>query len=144
MRRLVSGHRVIGGLRATAALFFVAGGAMHFIRPEAYESIVPSQLPAPEVLVAVSGVAEILGGVGLLIPRTRRIAGWGLVALLLAVFPANVNMALNPQTVGRGLPEWALWARLPLQLVVIGWVLLVSRRPAASSASEARIHHGAG
>lgn len=118
---------MIAALRAAAATLFVAAGEMHFLRPAAYESIVPAQLPAPELLVAVSGVAEILGGVGLLIPRTRKVAGWGLVALLVAVFPANVNMALNPDTVGRGLPEWALWARLPLQLLAIAWVVAVSR-----------------
>lgn len=119
---------MIGALRWLAAAFFIGAGIMHFVRPEAYEGIVPAQLPAPGVLVAVSGAAEILGGAGLLIPRTRRLAGWGLVALLVAVLPANVNMALHPRTAGRDLPEWALWARLPLQALAVWWVWAVSRR----------------
>jgi uncharacterized membrane protein len=121
---------VIAALRALAALLFVVAGTLHFIRPAAFEGVVPEQLPNPAALVAISGAAEILGGVGLLVPRTRRVAGWGLVALLVAVFPANVNMALHPQAAGRGFPEWALWARLPLQAVLVGWVLVVSRRRA--------------
>ena len=101
---------------------------MHFVAPEAFRSIVPERLPNPGALVAISGAAEIAGGLGLLLPRTRRLAGCGLVLLLVAVFPANINMALHPDTIGRGAPEWLLWARLPLQLVLIGCVVLASGR----------------
>jgi uncharacterized membrane protein len=74
----------------------------------------------------VSGVCEMAGGVGLLIRPLRRTAGWGLVALLCAVFPANVYMAVSPQlTPGRVFPHWLLWARLPLQAVLIAWVWFV-------------------
>lgn len=111
------------------ALFFVLAGANHFLVPETYVAMMPSVLPAPWALVYLSGVAEILGGLGLLHPRTRRLAAWGLIALLVAVFPANLNMAINDLPLGdRDLPTWALWARLPLQLVVIAWCAMFTRR----------------
>ena len=74
------------------------------------------------LLVQISGVAEMAGGLGLLLPQTRRAAAWGLVLLFIAVFPANLNMALNHLPLGtRPVPAWALWARLPLQAVFIAW-----------------------
>ena len=104
-----------------AALMVVAG-VMHFVAPAAYTRIVPRWLPAPGVLVAVSGVCEILGGLGLLHPSTRSWAAWGLIALFIAVFPANVNMAINRIGFGhKPPPSWLLWARLPLQGVLIAW-----------------------
>ena len=78
------------------AAFFVFAGVTHFTNPEFFIAIVPAWLPNAPLLVAVSGVAEIAGGIGVLIPRTRRLAGWGLIALLVAVYPANVDMALHP------------------------------------------------
>jgi uncharacterized membrane protein len=76
----------------------------------------------------VSGVFEILGGVGLLVPATQRLAAWGLVALYVAVFPANVNMALHRIPLGKmEMPVWALWARLPLQGVLIAWAFWFTR-----------------
>ena len=117
-------------LRTVLALAFVAAGILHLVRPRPYVRIVPDYLPAPELLVSVSGIAEVLGGVGLLVPATRRAAGIGLVALLVAVFPANVEMALHPARAGLGLPEWALWARLPLQpaLIAAVWACAVRDR----------------
>ena len=103
------------------ALLFVGAGVMHFVRPEPFVRIVPRVLPAPEALVFWSGVFEILGGIGLLVPALRVWAGWGLIALLVVVFPANVNMALHPEWFPK-VPVWALWARLPLQAVLIAWV----------------------
>ena len=104
--------------------FFVLAGVMHFVKPRAYRAIVPPYLPAAEAIVYASGVAEIAGGVGLMVPASRRPAGWWLVATLIAVFPANIHMALNP---GRfpSVPGGAaaLRARLPLQAVFIAWVL---------------------
>jgi uncharacterized membrane protein len=104
-----------GPLIVLLALGFIAAGVLHFARPRAYEAIVPPWLPAPEALVAISGAAEVLGGVGLLHPRTRRAASIGLLALLAAVFPANIQMAIDAEGAGGGLPQWLLVARLPLQ-----------------------------
>ncbi len=89
----------------------------------------PPYLPAPLALVYLSGAFEVLGGVGLLMPRFRRAAGWGLIALLVAVFPANLYMvtASGPFT-AQGIPLWALYARLPLQLVLIAWVYWTMQR----------------
>jgi uncharacterized membrane protein len=106
---------------------FIVAGVMHFVAPGTYGKIMPPMLPAPLLLVYVSGVCELLGGVGLLVPGTRRWAAWGLVALLVAVWPANVYMAMVP---GRfpGIPLWALWARVPLQIPLILWALWAGRR----------------
>jgi uncharacterized membrane protein len=92
----------------------------HFLNPSPYEAMMPSYLPRPTALVWISGIAEIIGGVGLMIPFARRAAGWGLIVLLLAVFPANVNVALHGWP-GVSLPMWSLWLRLPLQFVLIWW-----------------------
>lgn len=110
-------------LRWVLTVFFVGAGANHFIAPATYVAMMPDALPAPLALVYISGVAEILGGLGLILPATRKLAAWGLIALLIAVFPANVNMAVNQLPLGTTtLPSWALWGRLPLQVVLIAWV----------------------
>jgi uncharacterized membrane protein len=101
---------------------FVAAGALHFVVPRPYEAIVPPYLPSPKVLVAISGACEILGGLGVVVPATRRFSGWGLVALLLAIFPANVYMAVDSERFRSLAPAWALYARLPLQFVLIWWI----------------------
>jgi uncharacterized membrane protein len=103
-------------------LGFVAAGAFHFVRPALYTRIVPPFLPFPLALVYISGVAEILGGIGVLIPSLRAWAGLGLIVLLIAVFPANIYMAVGPEHAGLGVPPIWLWLRLPLQLVLIAWV----------------------
>jgi len=108
--------------RLLAALFIVAGLG-HFVAPHWYRTVMPDYLPAHDLLIAISGAAEIAGGVGVLVPRVRRAAGFGLIVLLLAVFPANVEMLLDDRA--RGVPWWqevTLWARLPLQFVLIWWV----------------------
>jgi len=102
-------------------LIFVAAGALHFARPKMYESIMPAYLPAHRELVLISGVFEILGGLGVMLPATRAAAGWGLIALLIAVFPANINMAVDPKFASLA-PRWALFARLPLQFGLIYWI----------------------
>jgi uncharacterized membrane protein len=114
-------------LRLVAALTFTAAGTLHFLRPGMYEAIIPDALPAHRELVYASGVAEIAGGLGLLHERTRRFAGWWLIATLVAVFPANVSMALRPERFPQ-FPEWALWARLPFQLAFIALVRAAMRR----------------
>lgn len=112
-----------------AAVFYVGAGILHFRAPAAYLKIMPPYVPWPEAMVYVSGIAEIAGGLGLLLPATRRLAAWGLVALLIAVFPANVYMATNPIYMGASpMPGWIAWARLPLQGVLIWWVLWCTRK----------------
>lgn len=111
-------------LRWLAAIFFVAAGTMHFLKPEPYLRIMPPYLPAPHLLVAISGVAEIAGGIGLLIPALRTAAGWGLIALLFAVFPANIYMLQHPELFH--LAPWILWARLPFQGVFMVWIWFVA------------------
>jgi uncharacterized membrane protein len=109
-------------------VFMVAAGLNHFISPAPYVAMMPDALPAPLALVYVSGVAEIAGGLGLILPATRRAAAWGLIALFVAVFPANLNMAINELPLGTmHVPTWALWARLPLQLVLIAWAYWFTR-----------------
>jgi uncharacterized membrane protein len=113
------------------AAFFVFAGTMHFVIPRSYEAIMPPYLPRHREAVAVSGVAEIAGGLMVIHPRTRPLAGAWLVALLAAVFPANVHMALHPEQV-RGLdpkrvPRWALWARLALQPLIMLWAWRATR-----------------
>ncbi len=100
-------------------------GVLHFTSSNVYEAMIPSWLPAHRLLVLISGVFEVLGAIGLLVPTTQHLAAWGLIALFIAVFPANVNMAVNTLPLGRKrVPAWTLWARLPLQLVFIGWAWL--------------------
>ncbi len=96
---------------------------MHFIAPGKYQRIIPPGFPFPAMLVAISGIAEMIGGAGLLSRPLRRAAGFGLIALLIAVFPANIYMALHPERFADlHVAAWLLWARLPLQVVLIGWV----------------------
>ncbi len=114
--------------RLAFAAFFGFSGTVHLVAPGVYRGIMPPGLPHPLALIYLSGLAEILGGVGLLIPAIRRIAGVGLILLLLAIFPANVQMLLNWR--GRGVTWWAealLWLRLPLQVIFIGWAWILSR-----------------
>ena len=117
------------------AVFFLVAGANHFLNPRPYLSMMPSYLPSPAALVWVSGVAEMIGGLGVLIPRVRTMAGWGLIALLLAVFPANLNVAIHGWP-GTSLPPWSLWLRLPLQIVLIWGVyrICIGRKSRAEMA----------
>lgn len=115
-------------LRWVLTVGMVAIGIAHFLRPEPFVAIMPEVLPAKVLLVYLSGAFEILLGLGLVHPATRRHAAWGLVLLYLAVFPANVNMAINDIPLdGRHLPAWQLWGRLPLQLVLVAWAFWYTR-----------------
>ncbi len=112
--------------------FFTFAGTMHFVIPRSYEAIMPPSFPRHRETVIVSGLAEIAGGAAVVPRRTRRFARWWLLALLVAVFPANVHMAVNPEQV-RGLdldrvPRWALWARLALQPLAMLWVWRATKR----------------
>jgi uncharacterized membrane protein len=117
-------------LKRLAGPLFVVTGSLHFVSPKTYIAMMPRYLPAHRELVYASGVAEIAGGVGLMHPRTRVWAGRWLVATLAAVFPANVNMAVNPERYAAHVPggEPALIARLPLQLVLMAWVHAAAKR----------------
>jgi uncharacterized membrane protein len=110
------------------ALFMVAVGVSHFLNPEPFMRIVPPPLPARGT-VYLSGFFEILGGTGLLLPATRRWAAWGLVALYIAVFPANLYMAFNGIQLDPAdpLPEWGAWVRLPFQILLIAWAWWFTR-----------------
>jgi uncharacterized membrane protein len=109
---------------ALAAIFYVVAGALHFLKPEPYLRIMPPYIPWHVAMVRVSGGFEILGGLGLLVSATRRAAAWGLVALLIAVFPANIYMATHPIEAGAASIAPVLrWGRLPLQLLLIWWLL---------------------
>ena len=100
--------------------FYIVAGLLHFTRPEMYVRIIPSYLPAPSFFVWVSGAAEFLLGALVLIPRFRRRAAWGVIALLVAVFPANIYM-YQQGGAAFGVPNWALLVRLPLQGILILW-----------------------
>lgn len=103
------------------AAFWIAAGVNHFLIPRTYESIMPDWVPAHREMVIWSGVAEIVGGIAVVSPATRRFARWWLLGVLAAVYPANVHMALNPDRYGK-IPPVALWARLPLQFACAWWV----------------------
>ncbi len=112
--------------RVVLAVFFVVAGVNHFRSPAIYLGMMPPWLPWPEALNAISGVAEILGGIGLLVPATRRVAGWGLIALLIAIFPANVHVALQGHMPGTNFSPAVLWSRLPFQVLFAAWVWWVA------------------
>ena len=128
-RALACAVEMMSVLRKLAGLFFIGAGALHFVRPEPYRAIMPPYIPAPDAMVALSGVAEAAGGAGLLVPATRRWAGWWLVATLIAIFPANVHMALHAERYERHVPggRAGLYARLPVQAAFIAWVLAAAK-----------------
>ncbi len=107
-------------LMAMAVLYIVAG-IMHFVKPRVYESIMPPYIPSHRLMVWLSGVAEVLLGVGLFFSVTRVWAAWGIAFLLIAIFPANLYMATSPKF--HRFPKWVVWGRLPLQAVLIAWAL---------------------
>lgn len=117
-------------LRVVLAIAIIIVGITHFLKPQEYIKIVPPQLPAPAALVYISGVFEILGGIGLLIPYISVAAAWGLIALFIAVFPANINQALNAIPI-EGIPHHPLlyWFRLPFQAVLIAWAWWYTQQP---------------
>lgn len=126
MTATTDGRRVPWGI----AIMFTAAGIMHFVAPGAYAQIVPRWLPAAPLLVAASGVAEIAGGLGVIPARTRRLAGWGLIALLVAVFPANIQMVVDAHRTGAS--PWMLallWLRLPIQPLLVLWVYGAAVKP---------------
>ena len=111
--------------RGLLAAFFVAAGVLHFVVPGPYERITPGWVPYPRAVVYLSGAAEIAGGAMVLVPRLRRFAGPYLIALLAAVFPANVQMPLDPERYG--IAPVLLWLRLPLQPLAMWWAWRATR-----------------
>jgi uncharacterized membrane protein len=114
-------------------LFFVGAGINHFLNPELYLKMMPAYLPWHLFLIYLSGCFEIGLGMMVLLPKFSPQAGWGLIALLIAVFPANVHMALHPEAFPT-LPPIALWIRLPLQALLIAWAHWVTRPHARKQA----------
>ena len=106
--------------------FFINVGVDHFINPEFYLAIMPPSFPLHAEAVYISGFFEILGGVCLLVPRLRKIAGWSLVALLICVYPANIYMALTPEAFPE-IPLSLLYFRLALQFLFFYWAYSVTR-----------------
>lgn len=113
--------------RVAFALFFIGAGINHFVNPQFYLKIIPPYLPAHDALNAISGAAEVLLGALVLPARTRRLASWGSIALLLAVFPANVYVYQQHETLFPGVPHGLHLLRLPLQGVLIYWAFRVGR-----------------
>jgi len=108
---------------ALIAAFFVIAGLAHFASPATYLPLMPGYLPWHLPLIYLSGLAEIAGGIGICSKRTRRLAGWGLIALLVAVFPSNIHMLMHKVPLNaKQVPEWIYWIRLPLQGVLMAWI----------------------
>jgi uncharacterized membrane protein len=113
-------------LKYVLAVFFIGAGLNHFVNPAFYVNIMPPYLPWHLFLVYLSGVFEVALGIMLLIPKLARLAGWGMIALLIAVFPANLHMAMNPDLFP-DVPRVGLLIRLPLQAVLIVWAYWYTR-----------------
>ena len=120
MKKLLALGNLKGILRGFLAANFVAIGVAHFVRPEPFVAIMPPYLPLHLELVYLSGLFEILGGLGLIVSPTRKYAAWGLIALLIAVYPANIHMLVNEVYI-EGLPKskLMLWLRMPVQFVLM-------------------------
>lgn len=105
------------------ATVYILAGLNHFRNPKLYTRIIPNYLPNPSLLNKLSGLAEVVLGIGLLFPQVSKLSAWGIIILLIAVFPANVYMYQNEKA-GLGLPKWIRLVRLPLQLVLLYWAYL--------------------
>ena len=109
------------------SLFYTAGGLNHFVHSGMYVAIMPPHYRHPLGWVQFTGAAEIAGAIGLLVPETRRAAAWGIIAMLVGYYDVHIYMVMHPERFA-SLPLWALYARLPLQLVLIAWAWLYARR----------------
>ena len=113
-------------LRLLFGLLFVGAGINHFVHAEFYVAIMPDYLPAHDALVFISGIVEIVVGLAVLAPQLRPYSGWAAVATLVAVFPANIHMALHPEAFP-DIPPAGLWIRLPIQFLLIAWAVWATR-----------------
>ena len=109
------------------ALLFILGGVNHFIDPNFYLKMMPEYIPMHLEMIYISGVFEILLGIGLLIPKYSRLAAFGLILLLIAIFPANLHMALNASQFSE-IPDIGLWVRLPVQFLLIWWAWTYTKK----------------
>lgn len=110
------------------SIFYILAGFNHFKNPQLYLDMMPPYLPAHAVLNMLSGVIEIILGIGLLFEKYRRASAWGIIALLIAIFPANIYMYTNNISLGAtAVPEWVALVRLPFQLVFIGWAYVYTK-----------------
>jgi uncharacterized membrane protein len=130
-------NRIKEIFRGILAVSMATVGVLHFIKPEQFAKIVPSLLPYPTALVYISGFFEILGGIGILIPFISVAAAWGLIVLFIAVFPANINQAINSIPI-EGIPYNPLfyWIRLPFQAVLIAWAGWYTQKPEQQSGAS--------
>jgi uncharacterized membrane protein len=122
-------------LKYSLGLWFALAGLYHFVNPALYVRMMPPYLPWHLFLVYLSGFFETALGLLLFVPKYTRLAAWGLIALLVAVFPANVQMAINPQQFPE-IPPVVLWLRLPLQGVLIAWAYSLTRRSGGERGSR--------
>lgn len=107
------------------SLLFIYAGISHFTKKHFFMKAMPPYIPNHEEMVLISGIAEIILGIGLLFSKTQALAAWGIILLLIAVFPANIYMATSGKF--KKIPQWLLWLRLPLQLVLIAWAYLYTK-----------------
>ncbi len=115
-------------MRWLLTAYMVGAGINHFIDPKTYLAMTPNWLPAPEFRVYFSAIAEIAGGIGLIFPKTRKLAGWWLIATYIALLPATIKMAIEGLPFGtHKLPSWALWGRIPVQVVLMAWAFWYTR-----------------
>ncbi|HEY4222221.1 MAG TPA: DoxX family protein [Myxococcota bacterium] len=122
MESIAAAFQIVDVARALLGLVMFFAGVMHFVVPRGYVKMMPPYLPAHRALVALSGIAEIVLAVLVVIPATRAVAAVGLIALFIAVFPANLHMAVHKIPLGnKPMSPLLLWGRLPLQLVFIAW-----------------------
>lgn len=117
------------GLRWLLTVAMVGVGVAHFVDPQPFVRLIEGMIPSPLAMVYFTGVCEISGGLGLIHPRTRKAAAIALMVFFIAVFPANVRMAVEriPMDGVAPVPDWAAYARLPFQLMFIAWAWFVRR-----------------
>jgi uncharacterized membrane protein len=141
LRRRAGLHTAPERAAVAAGLFFILAGLLHFLQPARYDAMIPHFLPAPRLWTLLSGAAQMLCGLGLLTSRYRRTAAWATVALLFAILPANVHVALSGGSIeGMPVSRGYYLARVPFQLLYVAWVAwaggLFPRRSPASAAGE--------
>jgi len=107
-------------------IFYIGAGLNHFLSSQPYVAVVPPYIPEAALMVAISGAAEILGGIGVLVPRTRAFSAWGLTLMLITFLPVHINMCMHPDHFPT-IPLWAIWIRLPLQMPLIAWAWYYTR-----------------
>jgi uncharacterized membrane protein len=124
-------------MKVLMAMLYIAAGINHFLNPQLYLRIMPPYLPWPMFLQYLAGFFEIVFGVLLLFPKYTRLAAWGVIVLLIAVYPANIHMAVNSHLYPDW-PAWLYWVRLPLQFVLIAWAWWYTREDLAQGRKDTK------